>query len=257
MNSQLYDKQYKIPVNIIGYIKNALVKYPSGEGVRRAKYMVKNGSVTYQGMKRIKNYFDEYSRNGGDEVQYMLAGGKLMKDFIETTLTADRNAVSTSNNVRRDIHNNPNSELKPFKSKVRLYESKNKIRNVVGIIVNNDNKILLVRRSDKSEWMPNLWSFVGGGVDRDETAIRAVRREIIEEVGLDINDFINSFTIQRNGDDNIVEYIYVCRYDGNDTDVILNSENVSYGWFGINEITYLNTVPHIAEYLTLTFKKYE
>ena len=54
-NSQLLDKTYKIPPDVIKYIGRVLVYTPNGEGVKRAKYLLKNGSITYQEMKRLKN----------------------------------------------------------------------------------------------------------------------------------------------------------------------------------------------------------
>ena len=59
-NSQLLDKTYKIPPDVIKYIGKVLVYTPNGEGVKRAKYLLKNGSITYQEMKRLKNFLDNF-----------------------------------------------------------------------------------------------------------------------------------------------------------------------------------------------------
>jgi mutator protein MutT len=222
--------------------------------------MLKNGVITYQTLKRLKNFFDYFSQQSGDRVQYALAGGDLMKAFVETTLNADRHAVASGKKVKQDMTANPNSELKPNSPAPRLNEEKEEKKelkkNAVAIIVNNDNKILLLKRADDSEiWMPNKWGLVGGGIEKGETPQKAIEREIQEETGLEIKKFIKSFSINRNADS--IEHIFACRYNGEPTDIRLNDENTNYGWYDTSEMEYLNTVPHLMEYITLAFKKYE
>lgn len=257
-NQELYNKTYKIPPDVLNGIQTALVSNPSGEGVKRAKFMLKNGYLTYQAMKRLKNFFDYFNSETGDPSQLALAGGQLMKAFVETTLNQDRNAVKTGKEVRRDMTSNPNSELKPYQTP-RLHEEKKKkelIKNVVAVIVNEDNKILLLKRSDfKDQWMPSKWSLVGGAIEKGESPEQACEREILEEVGLEIKKFVESFTIQRH--EGSEETILACRYDGESTDITLNEENSNYGWYDVSEMEYLDTVPHLIEYITLVFKKYE
>ena len=100
-NSQLLDKQYRIPPDVLKYIQTTLVSNPSGEGVKRAKFMLKNGSVTYQELKRLKNFFDYFNPETDNKAQYALAGGDLMKSFVERTLNADRAAVKRSKKAKQ------------------------------------------------------------------------------------------------------------------------------------------------------------
>lgn len=256
-NQELKDKQYKIPPEVLKGIQTALVSSPNEEGIKRAKFMLKNGYLTYQALKRLKNFFDNFNPQTGGE-QFNLAGGQLMKAFVDTTLNQDRAGVKRSKEIRRDITANPNSELMPHQTP-RLNEAKKKKelnKNVVGVIVNNDNKILLLKRGEKAPWMPNKWSLVGGKIDKNESPEVACKREILEETGLEIKKFIESFTIQRHEDSE--ETIFACRYEGESTDVELDtSENVKYGWYDVSEMEYLDIVPHLIEYITLVFKKYD
>lgn len=257
-NSELYGNTYNIPPDVLKYIRTVLISHPSGEGVRRAKFMLKNGVITYQAMKRLKNYFDHYNAQSDDKVQYELAGGDLMKSFIDRTLNANRDAVQRSKDVRRDMTTNPNSELKPYQTpRLNENDEKKKVKeNALAVIVDNDNKILLLKRAEEPDtWMPNKFSFVGGGIEKGETPEEACKREIKEETGLNINKFVESFTIQRH--ESSIEYVFACRYNGDPTDVVLNHENTNYGWFSVSEINYLDVVPHLKEYLTVVFKNYE
>ena len=258
-NQELYDKTYQIPPDVLKGIQTALVSNPQGEGVKRAKFMLKNGSITYQAMKRLKNYFDYFNPQSDDPAQFALAGGQTMKAFVDTTLNQDRNAVKTSKNVRRDMTNDLSSELKPFQARPRndmMNEAKKeKDKNAVAVVVNNDNKILLLKRGEDAPWMPNKWSLIGGAMDKGETAQQTIEREIEEETGLELKQFTKSFAIERHADS--IEHVFACRYEGDPTDISLDDENSNYGWYDVSEMEYLDTVPHLIEYITLVFKKYE
>lgn len=263
-NQELYDKTYPVPSQIINFIKRVLISHPNSEGVKRANFIVKNGVLTYQSMKRLKNYFDTFNRETGDKIQYALAGGDLsitpnfedMRGFIDRTLNSDRHAVASGKRVKLNMATNSNSELMSNNPTINENKKNDVNKNAVAIIVNADDKILLLKRADNSKiWMPNKWSLVGGAIEKGETPQQAIEREIMEETGLEIKKFIKTFTMNRNKGS--VENFFACRYNGEPTDIKLNDENTNYGWYSISEIRYLDTVPHLIEYITITFKKYE
>jgi 8-oxo-dGTP pyrophosphatase MutT (NUDIX family) len=259
-NSKLQGKTYLVPDNVLTHIKSSLVKYPSAEGVKRAKNIIHEPNISYEAMKRIKNFFDTFNSRTTDRTQYELAGGNPMKEFIEATLNQQRAGVQRSKEVRRDMTANPNSELHPYqppKINEEKEEKKEKSKNAVAVIVNKNNKILLLKRVDDPKiWQPNKWALAGGGIDKGETPQQAVEREILEETGLEIKKFVNSFSIERHGDS--IEHMFACRYEGEDTDVELDTkENTNYGWYDVSEMEYLDTVPHLIEYITLVFKNYD
>ena len=259
-NSQLLDKQYRIPQDVLNYIRTVLVSNPSGDGVKRAKFMLKNGVVTYQVLKRIKNFFDHY--DGNDKWAYALAGGDPMRSFIETTLAQDRAGVQRSKETKQDMTSDPNSELMPGSPMPRLNEEKEKKeekqKNAVAVIVNADDKILLLKRGKEAPWMPEKWGLVGGGVEKGESPQKAVEREILEETGLTIDKFTKTFSIQRNPGS--IETVFACRFTGDPTEIELDTtENTNYGWYDLDEMQFLDIVPNLIEYITLSFtgKKYE
>lgn len=257
-NQELYNKTYQIPSDVLKGIQAALISNPNSEGIKRAKFMLKNASVTYQVLKRLKNFFDYFNPQTGDKVQYALAGGNLMRQFIENTLASDRAGVKISKNVKQDMNFKPNSELKPNSPMPNLNEDKKKDlkKNAVAVIVNQDNKFLLLKRgSDPKIWQPSKWALVGGGIEKGETPQQAVQREIEEETGLEIKKFVKTFSIQRNPES--IEHIFACRYEGDPTDIRLNEENTNYGWYDINEINFLETVPNLQDYINLAFIKYD
>ena len=258
-NQELYDKNYPVPQDVRKYVNGVLVSHPHGDGVKRAKNIINNGYLTYQALKKLKHDFETLRLKETNPMQYELAGGDLMKAFVDTTLNGDRHAVASGKRAKQDMTANPNSELMPHRPAPRLNEEKKKEldQNAVAVIVNNDNKILLLKRSDyEDQWMPSKWALVGGGIDNGEDAETACKREIEEETGLEINKFVESFKIQRHEDSE--ETIFACRHEGEDTEVELDmKENVKYGWYDMSEMEYLDTVPHLIEYITMVFKKYD
>ena len=242
MNSKLYGNEYTVPKNILEYINKNLIIYSDHNGVKRAKNILKSKSLTYQSLKRLKNFYDEYEKKGGDEIQYKLSGGNLMRDFVEQTLRRERDDVERYDRNTRDF-------------KIKENFDKTIKHNVLCIILNKENKILLLKRSSyKNQWEPNKWSLVGGGVKKNENPIKAINREIKEETNLNIDKFISTFSIMRNS--NNIEHIFISKYDGEDDDVVLNFEHSGYGWFLPVEIEYLNTVPNLMEYIKIAITKY-
>jgi len=261
MNSELYNKTYQLPTEILKHIQKVLTSYPTGEGVKRAKHLLKNKYVTYQSLKRLKNFFDHY--NGDNEQQYELAGGDLMKSFVEKTLQNDRDAVKRSDDIKRDVTNNPNLGTKAQQTP-QLNENNdiNNItnddlkKNALGIIINDNNQILLLKRNPNIEqWQPGKWALVGGGIEDNETSEEACKREIKEETGLIIDQFKEKFNIQRNPDS--IEYIFISKYDGDPLNIKLNFEHIKYGWFSPEEIRFLDHVPNLIDYVNIAFKKYD
>ncbi len=57
---------------------------------------------------------------------------------------------------------------------------------VVGAIIVDDNKILILKRSKDEEILPNLWELPSGKVDFGESVEKSLIRETKEETGLDV-----------------------------------------------------------------------
>jgi 8-oxo-dGTP pyrophosphatase MutT (NUDIX family) len=257
---ELENGTYSINPKIINYVKTQLIKYPTEDGIKRAKNIIKNnGRLSGFELKRLKNFFDTFNSGTESRIKYELAGGDLMKQEVEHLLNSNRVANDQSKKVKQMYSVDPMLGTKPTQTP-RLNEDEKKkelTKNAVAVIVDDDNKILLLKRGNKAPWQPLKWSLVGGAINKDETPKQAIEREILEETGLEIEKFIKTFDIQRNPDS--IEHIFACRYNGDPTDIKLNGENSNYGWYDIDEMAYLEIVPNLIEYITLAFtgKEYE
>lgn len=243
MNKELYGNEYQIPEKILLHIKKFVTQYPNNNGVKRGKNLLKNKIISYPSLKRFKNFYDNF--NGEDKIQYELSGGDLMKDFVDNKLRQERKTVEIYNKNTSDIHLNNKSNIERL---TNVNESVENIKHTsVGIILNKLNRVLLLKRSAfENQWQPNMWCLPGGNVDLKESYKDAIIREIKEETNLDVDFFIGSFS---KNVDNIMEHVYIIKYNGYDDDVELNFEHSGYGWFTLSEIKFLNTVPNLNEYI--------
>lgn len=56
---------------------------------------------------------------------------------------------------------------------------------VIGILYNDKGELLLAER-EKHKFQGGRWEFPGGKVEADEDPLFALRREMVEEVGIDV-----------------------------------------------------------------------
>lgn len=259
MNSKLYDNKYSVPKEILDDINASYIRYSNMDGSKRAKNILKDKSLTYQQLKRLKNYFDSADINSP---QYLLAGGNNMKTFIERTLNDERDRVAKSTDLRRDTNIDLNNTLKTQEVNINsIHENDDKLPsdelsiNVSGVIFDDENRILLLKRSSyEDQWQPNKFALVGGAVEKGENPEKALKREIKEETGINVDKFIEKFIIQRSSDQ--VEHIFIAKYDGKPEDIVVNKEHNGFGWFSYQEIRYLNTVPNLIDYVNIAVKNY-
>ncbi|WP_108991055.1 NUDIX hydrolase [Paenibacillus agaridevorans] len=93
------------------------------------------------------------------------------------------------------------------------------IVNVEGAIC-RDDKWLVITRSTKEEHAGGTLSLVGGKVDVEGNALeileRTVKRELYEEVGIEIKDavtFVYSSSFVTNDGCNVINMVFLCEYD--------------------------------------------
>jgi mutator protein MutT len=59
-------------------------------------------------------------------------------------------------------------------------------REIVAGLLLRHGRVLLCHRSSGREWFPDVWDFPGGHVERGEPHLRALARELEEELGIRI-----------------------------------------------------------------------
>ena len=100
---------------------------------------------------------------------------------------------------------------------------------VLGVIARPDHTYLITKRVMTKAWAPGWWEVSGGAAQAGETSEEAVRREVLEETGLDVKGAAGgyAFTYKREnpgeGDNYFVD-VYRYEMDVAEKDVCLQEE---------------------------------
>ena len=135
MNKDLYNKKIKVPDEIREHMRNSFSSISSesnDEGHKRNKELQDSEEITYQQLKRIKNYFDNY-KGDVQEKSYVLNGGDYMKKWVNETLRFLRDDIynTKKNKQEAGLPNqfNKTHQKDDLKSMNRPSKSHNKINN--------------------------------------------------------------------------------------------------------------------------------
>lgn len=116
----------------------------------------------------------------------------------------------------------------------------------VGAVVLRDNSLLMVKRAQ--EPARGLWSIPGGRLQPGEYLTDAVRREVKEETGLDVEvgDLLGLFEVVGDPHYVILDYL-ASAVDGSEPSA---GDDVSeVRWVPLNEISSLECTPRLVETL--------
>ncbi len=125
------------------------------------------------------------------------------------------------------------------------------IKRVVTAFLMFDNKVLILKRSDKVGSFPGHWAGVSGYIEGDEGAIDRARLEIAEETGLREPKLTGGgeVVLARGREGNIVWAVHPFLFTVNRGDVVLDWEHTEYRWISPRELTRFITVPKLKEAL--------
>jgi 8-oxo-dGTP pyrophosphatase MutT (NUDIX family) len=125
---------------------------------------------------------------------------------------------------------------------------------IVTSFIKDDDKLLLLKRSNNVKTMKGLWAGISGIIEKNEMPLSRAKIEIYEEVGIseDKLDLIKSATELRinspqyeNHEWNIFPFLFKSR----DLEIKLNWENSEYKWIKFDELKNYNTVPSLEKVL--------
>lgn len=103
-------------------------------------------------------------------------------------------------------------------------------------IIVHDNEILIIRRSKTDPMIPGIWEFAGGKLEFGENLEEGLKREILEETGLEVTIEKSLFatTFQTHEYRQVVIIIYLCFTDSKE--IQLSFEHDDYKWVGKKEL---------------------
>lgn len=104
-NSKLQGKKTFIPEKVQNHLSRIFTAYKGDkttEGYTRLKTLVDKDQITYEQMKRMKNFFDNYNGNRNAS-PYLLNGGTMMKDWVDGTLKDARKNIEGKKKSMKDV----------------------------------------------------------------------------------------------------------------------------------------------------------
>ena len=125
---------------------------------------------------------------------------------------------------------------------------------IVTSFIRDNDKLLILRRSDKVKSMKGLWAGISGIIENNEEPLTRAKIEIFEEVGI-TEDKINLIKATEEIRISSPQYknheweIFPFLFEANNPEITLNWENSDFKWINIEELENYETVPSLQKVL--------
>ncbi len=125
---------------------------------------------------------------------------------------------------------------------------------IVTSFIKDNEKLLILKRSDKVTSMKGLWAGISGIIEKNEEPLKRAKIEIFEEVGI-TEDMI---TLVRSAEEmkiNSPQYknheweIFPFLFEAKNPIIKLNWENSDFKWINVEELENYDTVPSLQKVL--------
>ena len=112
-NSSLQGYSWDIPEELHSHLRRTMNAYKGDknvEGYKRLEGLINEPKVSYEQLKRIKNFFDGHTTSNTDhmddkkqDTQFILNGGRKMRDWVNGTLNSARQGVESPKKAKHSI----------------------------------------------------------------------------------------------------------------------------------------------------------
>ncbi len=129
-----------------------------------------------------------------------------------------------------------------------------RVTKIVTSFIQDEQKLLILRRSNQVKTMKGLWAGISGIIEKNEPPLTRAKIEIYEETGIS-EDKIRliknaaKLRIYSPQYENHEWEIFPFLFEAKNPDIKLNWENSEYIWITINELKNYNTVPSLEKVL--------
>jgi 8-oxo-dGTP diphosphatase len=200
----------------------------------------------------------------------MFMGGNKMKTWCESKLKELRDPIQRTKKVKTKFGGLSNQfrkeHTKSFVKAPEMPKVKNMVKDLkpraimesedlslnlplklnfacVCIVFNEENKLLLVKRSENDNWMAGKYALIGGGIEENEIPEECIIREAKEETNLTLK---KPKLVYSTIEGSTFLYVFVSKVTNSDK-IKLNDEHTGYVWIGKMELDKYDTVPNLAD----------
>jgi len=136
-------------------------------------------------------------------------------------------------------------------------EDKKHIVAITALIKNKaGDKFLIVKRHKNEIAFPGKWAFPGGKVEKGQNVLETLKKEIMEEVGLEIEDskkFIKDYTFIRPDNHNVVGLCF--EVIAKTEDVTISEDAEDFKWITPEELLDFDYIEGMEEEIKIVFNK--
>jgi 8-oxo-dGTP pyrophosphatase MutT (NUDIX family) len=125
---------------------------------------------------------------------------------------------------------------------------------IVTSFIRDNEKLLILKRSDKVKSMKGLWAGISGIIEKNEEPLKRAKIEIFEEIGI-TEDLITLVKTSEEMRINSPQYenheweIFPFLFEAKNPTIKLNWENSEFKWINIEELENYETVPSLQKVL--------
>ncbi len=125
---------------------------------------------------------------------------------------------------------------------------------IVTSFIKDNEKLLILKRSDKVQSMKGLWAGISGIIEKNEEPLKRARIEIFEEVGI-TEDKITLVRSAKEMKINSPQYenheweIFPFLFKAKNPIIKINWENSEFKWINVEELENYETVPSLQKVL--------
>lgn len=125
---------------------------------------------------------------------------------------------------------------------------------IVTSFIKDDDKLLILKRSNKVKSMKGLWGGISGMIEGNEEPLERAKIEIFEEINITEDEIIlikaiKEMQVSSPQYENHEWRIFPFLFESKKPKINLNWENSEFKWIKINELKNYNTVPSLDKVL--------
>ncbi len=125
---------------------------------------------------------------------------------------------------------------------------------IVTSFIRDNEKLLILKRSDKVKSMKGLWAGISGIIEQNEDPLKRAKIEIFEEVGIteDVITLVRSaekMKVDSPQYENHEWEIFPFLFETKNPTIKLNWENSEFKWINVEELENYETVPSLQKVL--------